>query len=275
MTPRIAFIGDLTVDIYPQAKNIRLGGSSLNSSMWAGRLGAMPAILAAVGEDRAGKKYVAKLKREGIESDRVKVLRGQTSAIEIFTDGSGERRYGEWKPGVLANYHLDPQDFSFLKHQNAAALTVYGPTKHLLDELVSFGSTRRRKKPLLVVDFADFGQLKKDMHVVESCIHAIDILVFGLDKDADEALINQLKDIAAQTGKLIVVTLGRWGSLAYAGNRSFVQPARRVKVKDTTGAGDAFLAGFLISYLKTKNIKDSLVAGTELASRAIQKLGAY
>lgn len=275
MILRIAFIGDLTVDIYPQAKKIHLGGSSLNGSMWVKRLGAMPAILASVGEDRAGKKYVAKLKREEIESERVKVLHGQTSAIEIFTDPSGERRYGEWKPGVLANYHLDPQDFFFLKHQNAGVLTVYGPTKHLLDELVSFGSARRRKKPLLVVDFADFGQLKKDMQLVESCIHSIDILVFGLDKDVDEALINQLKDIAAQTGALIVVTLGRWGSLAYAGDRSFIQPAKLVKVKDTTGAGDAFLAGFLVTYLKTKNIQRSLAAGTDLASRAIQKIGAY
>lgn len=275
MTPRIAFIGDLTMDIYPQAKKMHLGGSSLNSSMWAKRAGATPSIMAAVGEDAVGKKYTGKFKREGIGLDRVKVLAGQTSAIEIFIDASGERRYGEWKPGVLANYHLDPQDFSFLKHQNAAALTVYGPTKHLLDELVSFGSTRRRKKPLLVVDFADFGQLKKDMGVVESCIHTTDILVFGLDKDADEVLINQLKDIAAQTSKLIVVTLGRWGSLAYAGDRSFVQPAGRMKVKDTTGAGDAFLAGFLVTYLKTKNIQRSLAAGTDLASRAIQKLGAY
>jgi sugar/nucleoside kinase (ribokinase family) len=54
-----------------------------------------------------------------------------------------------------------------------------------------------------------------------------------------------------------------------------MQSARDVPVIDATGAGDSFLAGFLVRYLKTKDVQGSLAAGTSLASKVIQKVGAY
>ena len=275
MIPRIAFIGDLTVDVYPQKHRVHLGGSSLNSSMWATRLGAEPSIFAAVGEDAAGKKFLRKLAAEDIGASQVQTLHGKTSNIEIFTDTMGEHRFGEWEPGVLANYHLGTRDYIFLKKQRAASLTIYGPTHHLLEEFVVFGKKKKRRVPLLSVDFGDLSQLAGDVGVVESSIEALDVLFFGLDKDADEEMINTLRQLADTFGKLIVVTLGAYGSIAFQGNQSFIQPVHAVCIKDTTGAGDAFLAGFLVSYLKTRNVQKSLAAGTDLASRVIQKLGAY
>ena len=49
--------------------------------------------------------------------------------------------------------------------------------------------------------------------------------------------------------------------------------ARSVAVVDTTGAGDAFNAGFLHSWLSTSNLEASLAAGIEAGSLSVQSAG--
>ena len=275
MKPRISFIGDLTVDVYPQNHKRYLGGSSLNGAMWAKQLGAKTSIMAAVGDDQSGREYINVLTREHINGSRVSVLPAKTSVIEIMITSDGDREYGAWDPGVMARYHLNARDFAFLKKQDVTLLTVYGPTRHLLDELVALGLARKKKKPLVAVDFGDLVQLGKDIRVVESSLGGIDVVFFGLDKDSDERLINDVQQLAASAQKLFVVTLGQYGSVAFDGGKIVVQAPQTVSVKDTTGAGDAFIGGFRVSYLQTHNIQQSLQQGTTLASRAIQKMGAY
>ncbi|MBI5449394.1 hypothetical protein HY948_03715 [Candidatus Gottesmanbacteria bacterium] len=274
-TPHISFIGDLTVDVYPQKNQRHLCGSSLNAAMWAKHLGTKPSIVAAVGDDQAGREYVNVLTREHIDGSRISILHGRTSVIEINITAGGERQYGDWDPGVMARYHLSKDDFAFLKKHDATLLTVYGPTRHLLDELVTFGLTNKKRKPLVAVDFGDLVQFEKSFSVVESAIDGIDMAFFGLDKDNDERLINDVQQLAASARKLCIVTLGQHGSVAFDGEKIFMQAPQSVSVKDTTGAGDAFIAGFLVSYLQTRNIQKSLEQGTILASSAIQKVGAY
>ena len=49
---------------------------------------------------------------------------------------------------------------------------------------------------------------------------------------------------------------------------------KNLKIKDLTGAGDLFAAGFLNEYIKNKGINECLKQGTELSSKIIQILGA-
>lgn len=274
--PHISFIGDLTVDVYPQKNTRCLGGSSLNGAMWAKQLGAKLSIVAAVGDDESGKEYVTALTREHIDGSRMSILHGKTSVIKINISAGGERQYGDWDPGVMVHYHLAKNDFAFIKKQDAALLTVYGPTRHLLDELVTFSLINKKKTSLVAVDFGDLVQFEKSLAVVESAIDGIDMAFFGLDKDNDERLINDVQQLAASARKLCIVTLGQHGSVAFDGEKICMQAPQTVSVvTDTTGAGDACIAGFLVAYLKTHDIQKSLQQGTILASRAIQHLGAY
>lgn len=273
--PRIAFVGDLTVDRYIEQKEIHLGGSSLTSSIWAKRLGVQSSIIAAVGSDKAGKKYINMLTREYVDQSHLTVIPGKSSAIDILTSKDGEREYGVWDPGVLKHFHIGKLDTDFLKKQDAVSLVVYDKTVHLLDELAALWRRWHRRKPLRVVDFGDMSQFHKDSLFVETYTDAFDILFFGLNKDDDEELINNLQRLARTYKKLIVVTLGKYGSIAFHRSRVFTQIGYDVSVVDATGAGDSFLAGFLVKYFQTHDIQKSLINGTDLASRVIQHLGGY
>jgi sugar/nucleoside kinase (ribokinase family) len=75
--------------------------------------------------------------------------------------------------------------------------------------------------------------------------------------------------------KLIVITRSDKGSIAI--NNSEIiecESQKNLKIKDLTGAGDLFTAGFLHGYINNKSIKESLEKGTEMASKIIQIIGA-
>ena len=78
-----------------------------------------------------------------------------------------------------------------------------------------------------------------------------------------------------QLGKIIVITRGNKGSIAIHKNEvDECDIQKNLKIVDLTGAGDLFAAGFLHGHINKLSIKDSLVKGTEMSSKIIQKIGA-
>jgi fructoselysine 6-kinase len=272
--PHIAFIGDLTVDRYMNSGDIKLGGGALNSAIWAGRLGAKASVFAAIGDDREGRRILETLTRGHVDVSRIQTIHGATSAIEIFVNAQGQRRYGVWDPGTLADYHVASGDIRFLRSCDAIAVTVYPQFVHVLDELRLVRS-QKQKKPLMLINYGDLGEFKGDMRVVEEYADVSDILMFGLDKDTDETFINTLRQFASDTQKTIIITLGKFGSVAYVGDEVYIQPTRELTPVDATGAGDAFLAGFLVNFRGVRTMQKSLLAGTQAAVKVLGHIGAY
>ncbi|HUD19032.1 MAG TPA: PfkB family carbohydrate kinase [Patescibacteria group bacterium] len=273
--PTVAFLGDLTADVYKSQNTVKLGGAALNSAIWAKRLGANPIIFSAAGDDAMGVRFIKEMGKRELDGSSVKVIKGETSSIEIFVNGSGERQYGVWKPGVLPEYHIDETDSKKLKHADAVCVTIYPQYFHVLYELRRVKPrANNRKKPFVVVNFGDMKEFHDDVTMVRDSMGGVDMLVFGLDKDRDEAMINTLKDVVPKE-KLLLITLGSSGSVAWYRGIYYAEPSLDVTVKDTTGAGDAYLVGFLLSFLASKNIQTSLHAGSRQASQVIQKIGTY
>jgi len=73
---------------------------------------------------------------------------------------------------------------------------------------------------------------------------------------------------------VVVVKLGEDGCYITDGSKEIAVPSFKVEVVDTTGAGDAFNAGFLYGFLKGKDLEECGRLGNLVASRCIQKLGA-
>ena len=75
--------------------------------------------------------------------------------------------------------------------------------------------------------------------------------------------------------KTLVITRSDKGSVAIdQGEVTVCKSQTNLEILDLTGAGDLFAAGFLHGYINKKSIKESLVKGTEMASRVIQQIGA-
>ena len=106
----------------------------------------------------------------------------------------------------------------------------------------------------------------------------VDLLLANRDEAAVLAGTDDPHQAAAQLGdtyREVVVKLGADGALWQQGFITASAPAERgVEVVDTTGAGDAFAAGFLASWLLHPEPETALAAGNRLAARAVGKVGA-
>ncbi|MGB9553513.1 MAG: carbohydrate kinase family protein, partial [bacterium] len=74
--------------------------------------------------------------------------------------------------------------------------------------------------------------------------------------------------------EMVIVKMGKEGAKAFTKCGEFFQPAYRVSARDSTGAGDAFDAGFLLSFLRSKDIPQSLKEGNRLGAYVASHIGA-
>jgi sugar/nucleoside kinase (ribokinase family) len=113
---------------------------------------------------------------------------------------------------------------------------------------------------------------------IEVVRNGVDIVV------ADEDEIIALMEVASfdealeaivDYDNLFVMTRSAKGSVIVKGDEKVVQPARKVdKVVDTTGAGDAYTAGFLYGLSTNRSLADCARLGTWCATWVIQRVGA-
>ncbi|MEO0734193.1 MAG: carbohydrate kinase family protein, partial [Bacteroidota bacterium] len=94
--------------------------------------------------------------------------------------------------------------------------------------------------------------------------------LFQEEATEPRAAANRLRALGA---KLVCLTLGEEGCYVLGMGADFHLPARPVEVKDTTGAGDAFWAGFLSAYLAGYGWEDCARAGRGLAERKLRVIG--
>lgn len=87
----------------------------------------------------------------------------------------------------------------------------------------------------------------------------------------EKSAIRNAKVISSFGPKEVIITCGSNGSLIYSGGKTAkIKAAKPVKIIDTTGAGDVYMAGYLFMRLKTSNIEDCGRFASRLASLSIE-----
>ena len=82
-------------------------------------------------------------------------------------------------------------------------------------------------------------------------------------------------EFAKNLNKLVVITRGEKGAISILGSEVVENDVERnLNIKDLTGAGDLFAAGFLHGYLKNLGNLENLNKGKEMSSKVIQQIGA-
>ena len=91
----------------------------------------------------------------------------------------------------------------------------------------------------------------------------------------DAKNFNEVVSFCKSIKKIVVVTRGEKGSIVINQNDIVeCESKKNLNIKDLTGAGDLFAAGFLDGYIKNLPLKESLEIGTDMSSKIMQKIGA-
>lgn len=266
----VVCVGDCGVDHYLPSGPVLCGGITANFALHA--RAAFPAndniaIVSALGNDDAANVVRDRLKDSGIDCHFAS-LEGASSVQYIEIEPDGEKKFVGYDEGVLRDYLIAEAEHRLIARSDVLVVPVFRQILRFFESVISM-----KNAGLTTVDFADFAE-HPDFALIDKHIDVIDIGFFGLAVK-DHALIEEIGRQAAAHDKLFVVTLGADGSRAFRGQDSYSCPASPVDaVVDTTGAGDAFAAGFLSQYCYGASVHESLSKGASVAARIIERLGA-
>ncbi len=266
----IVCVGDCGVDKYSDGI-VRPGGITLNFAVHAQKLFPptdLVTIITAVGTDNQAKIIQALIQKKNIHAVLTR-LSGKTPQQDIQIEKDGERKFTKYQEGVLAKFIPDQEQNSLIQSADFVMIPLFKQIHHLFDAVI-----KMKRSGITAVDFTDLSDYSKDVEIVKIYMNHFDIGFFGLKK-SDIKLISALQALAKEFNKLFVITLGEEGSMLYS-SKKFFAPAFHVRqVVDTTGAGDAFAAAFIHSYLYSQNIEKSLLEGNKYASNVVQQKGAF
>jgi sugar/nucleoside kinase (ribokinase family) len=290
MSTRVLVVGDVMTDIIvrPEGPIVpgsdrraeirhRPGGSGANQAVWLGAAGANVLFAARVGAaDRP--MYENYFRGQGV----VPALAGDrdlpSGVLVTILDPSGERSFLTDRG---ANLNLSPGDLpdSLLEGVGLVLVSGYslfapGP-REAVQRLLQ--SARTRNVPV-AIDPASTGFLEEVGPAVFLGWAGQGAWLFANESEAE--LLTGEADFDAQMQALgrqfshVVIKRGQFG--AALGDRHGVrlsQPAPIVKVIDTTGAGDAFAAGFVAALLRGEDHEACLSAGIAGGAKAVQAMG--
>jgi sugar/nucleoside kinase (ribokinase family) len=255
------------------------GGAGANQACWLARENVATRFVARVGhEDHA--RQTADLAAYGVDARLGADPTQPTGALVTLVSPDGERSFLtdrganlKLQSADLPHALLDGVD---LVHVSGYALFEPGPREAVIDFLAE---VERRKIPF-AVDPASYSFLQEvGSSQFLDWTRKASILFPNEDEGAiltnEHSLDAQLKTLT-KVYPLVVLKRGSKGAAAAeaaTGHRWSV-PAPDAKVVDTSGAGDAFLGGFLGEYLRGEAIKSALQRAVTLGSLAVTMLGA-
>jgi ribokinase len=247
------------------------GGKGANQAVGAARLGAEVAMVGRVGRDAFGDELTRQLGEAGVSTRWLEGCDRPTGAALIFVDESGENCIAV-APG--ANQELRPEGLPREAIQSAEVLMA--PLEVPMATIEAAFRLARAAARHTVLNAAPAGTVPPALLDLSSVVICNEVelgsLIGGPVTSGDEAIA--ARGLLRRPDQVVVVTLGARGAVAIFGDEVISQPAFAVNVVDTTGAGDAFVAGFVVAQWFSAGVAEALRWGCAAGSLATTRPGA-
>jgi len=252
------------------------GGSVANSIVGLSQLGNNVGFIGKISEDSLGQKY-----EDGLKKEKVNYLYNKkkepipTGSCLILITPDSERTMCTYL-GTAGKINDQDIDASIIKNSEITFLEGYlwdeGEPKKAFDKAITYSN----KVAMSLSDLFCVERHKK--HFLELAKNKLDI-IFANEQEItsliDANSFEEIVTFSKQIKKNVVITRGEKGAISILNNELIECEAQKnLNIKDLTGAGDLFAAGYLHGIINNLSIKECLIKGTELSSKIIQKIGA-
>ena len=242
---KAACIGDNCIDYYRNLERQYPTGNAVDTCVNMQKLGVPSAIISTTGSDDNGKWMIDSLKKEGLDISHLKVAEGQTAITYMDLEG-------------LDRVH--EEDVRFACEHDIVHTALWGNAEKVLPAIHESGT-------LVSFDYCD----RLDHPLVEQTIGCVDYGFFSYHGEKDDPKIREyLQDKVARGMKVATATFGVKGSLSWDGERWYdggIYPCE--KLVNTVGAGDSFIAGFLVGVLNGDPIDVCQDRGAKISSQVV------
>ncbi len=257
---------------------LHVGGCAANTGITLKKQGISTGIMGKVGDDGLGNFLIESLKKEGLDVRGIKkTSQVNTSSTMVMVDPDGERRFIHCV-GANGDFSLSDVDWSIIKETQilhvAGSLLMPSldgkPTAELLKEAKDMGKTTS-----LDTAWDATGQWLK---LLEEALPYIDIFIPSVEEARMLSGKEKVEDIAHfflnRGVKMVVLKMGKEGCYVNDGKKSFSSPTYPAEVIDTTGAGDAFVGGFLTGMVKGWDLEFTAKFANAVGTFCVQAVGA-
>jgi len=238
------------------------GGCAANTAAVLAKLGAEVRLVALIGQDSFGDAALADVKRAGVNVQAVRrEAQLSTSVAIVLIDGKGERSFYYRAGGCekLANHHVDDDVL-----KAAGVIHVGGAMKMLKLDLAELMGRAKSFGCITSLD-TDWDIYGNWMRILQGAIPKIDYLITNEEEAAmlsgKEDPREAARELLGRGPKAVAVKRGERGAMLATKDGVADFPAYRVKVRDTTCAGDAFAAGFLLGVSLARPLDESVRLG--------------
>lgn len=270
--PRMPVVGET---IHGEDLRIIPGGKGANQAAATAKLGGRVAMVGRVGDDAFGPRLIDNLKQLGVNTNHIRIdTEAATGTAIIIVDERGENVI-VISPG--ANGRVTKEDIDRIDKLLDQAKYLLLQFEIPLDTVQYAIEVASRKKVKVILNPAPAKKVPPEI------LTKVDFLVpnetetkllTGLDiKDliSAEAAARKLAELGIS---VVIITLGEKGALFVASNEAIHIPAQKVKVVDTTAAGDAFIGGLATALVKGYALKDAVKYASCAGTLAVTKFGA-
>jgi len=252
------------------------GGSVANSIVGMSQLGDKVGFIGKISDDDFGNKYENGLKKENVEYFYTKKKEElPTGTCLILVTPDSERTMCTFL-GIAGKINENDIDSSAIKKSQLIFLEGYlwdeGEPKKAFDKAISYAD----KVAMSLSD--QFCVERHKPHFLNLIKNKLDI-IFANEQEMTSLIeakrFDEVVNFSKELDKLIVITRGEKGAIVIDGKKIFESEIQKnLNIKDLTGAGDLFAAGFLHGYINNLSMEICLTKGTEMASKVIQQIGA-
>lgn len=242
------------------------GGKGSNQAIAARRLGSEVSIIASLGKDKYGDEAIELWEREGIMHEHVKRTEKHTGVGFVIVSSGGENMI-VIDPG--ANMELYPQDIQSASEVIEEASVLLMQLEIPVETALFAARVAKRKGVTVVLNPAPAQAIGREL------LSLVDVLT---PNRVEFEVITGERDIEAGCEKLykagtrnIVVTLGEEGCFFYSGRRKEYFKTARVKVEDTTGAGDAFNGALAVALSEGMEWDEALIFSNAAGSLCVTR----
>jgi len=276
--PEIIREGRLHEVCYPVGTKINVesiffstGGGGTNSAVSFSRLGLKTAYLGKIGNDKSAREILREL-----EAEKVRFIgkseKGNTGYSVILIGLEKDRTILTYK-GMADELKVSDLKWSKLKTKWFYFSSLLGTSFETMKKIATFAKKNKIKyafNPSTYLAEKGIDYLKE---IVTDC----DLLVMNKEEAGlivGKANVNQMLKKLQHYAKIVIITDGKNGAYAYNGIEKYTVIPRKIKVVETTGAGDAFASGVTAGIIKKKKFEDCLRLGQFNAESVIRAIGA-
>lgn len=257
--------GEVLFDVFGEEKKI--GGAPLNLALRTASYGFPVAMISAVGNDEDGKVILNYTKENTVETAGIAVSpEYDTGIVQVSLNERGSATYEIKFPSAWDFITVDEKIMNTVKE---ADVFFYGSLacRNVVSQKTLFSLLDFNDKMFKVFDV----NLRKpfyNIQILEKLMQKADFIKFNDEEILEisagmgfesEDLESNIKFISEKTNtKAVCVTLGKHGSILLWNNELYRHEGYPVKVADTVGAGDSFLASLIAKLLSDQNPVDAL-----------------